>query len=77
MVAPQGTDVIPAVAEQADHVEHLLAARAAIDRVPEQEEAVAVSEGDNIFQQTSECQGAAVDIGNDESSWFHEILYST
>lgn len=77
MVAPQRMDVILPFAEQEDDVEYLLAARSAIDGVPEQKEGVVCAQGDDIFEQASEGQGTAVNIGNDESPRFHEILYST
>ncbi len=77
MIATQGVDMVSVRAKPENDIEHLLAARSAVDHIAEHIETVVFPEMDDVFQHVPEGPGAAVDIGDDETTGIHVNSYST
>ena len=76
MVATNGMDVIPFCLKHANCIEYFLTARSSIYEIAKQVEAVSFLQPDNLSQKAAEGSLAAVDIGDDETTYDHGLFYT-
>jgi hypothetical protein len=76
MIASDGLDAITILFKLKDYVENFPTTWATIDGIAEQVQVVGLLEANTLVQQSTEGQGTAMNIGNDETAVSHgSFLY--